>query len=129
LTESQRLWLIAAILAFWAVRVGYKFWLLRGVKRYSVHDLRARLNARDTVCLIDVRTPEEYRRGHIPGAINIPLGSLEQGVAHFDRKAELIVTCQSGVRGAMACRKLRQMGFEEVYNLEGGMSRWAWETE
>ncbi|MBK7579390.1 MAG: rhodanese-like domain-containing protein [Myxococcales bacterium] len=74
--------------------------------------------------LLDVRTPGEYSSGHLPNAVNVPLGELgakEAGLAPKDRP--IVVYCASGVRSAAAESLLRRAGYAKVKNL-GAMSRW-----
>jgi NADPH-dependent 2,4-dienoyl-CoA reductase/sulfur reductase-like enzyme/rhodanese-related sulfurtransferase len=72
--------------------------------------------------LVDVRTPEEYARGTLPGAINIPVDDLRTRLGELDPKRPTVVFCQVGLRGYIAQRILRQSGFENVRNLKGGWS-------
>ena len=62
--------------------------------------------------LLDVRTPEEYAAGHVPGSRNIPLDQI--GTAQLDRSAPLFVCCRSGARSGQACAVLTRRGFEAV---------------
>lgn len=73
--------------------------------------------------VIDVRTPDEYARGSIPGALNMPLDDL-RGHHHFLPSGPLIVHCQVGQRGHTAARLLSQLG-HNVSNLDGGWTTWA----
>jgi len=74
--------------------------------------------------LIDVRTPQEYKSGHIQGARNIPLGEISSRTADVGAKDKpVVVYCRSGMRSSQAKSALEAAGFTEVYNL-GGMSRW-----
>lgn len=68
--------------------------------------------------LIDVRTPEEYREGTVPGAINIPLQEVEQRIADFTNKAQIVVFCRSGNRSAQAADILKKHGIQNV--VDGG---------
>jgi phage shock protein E len=74
--------------------------------------------------LIDVRTPSEFKSGHIEGAKNIPLNSLSSQMKHVPKDKPIIVVCQSGSRSASACRQLMNAGYENVVNLAGGMVGW-----
>ncbi|MGA7671693.1 MAG: rhodanese-like domain-containing protein [Nitrolancea sp.] len=74
--------------------------------------------------IVDVREPDEWRSGHIPGAVHIPLGQLGSHVARFDKSQELIMVCRSGNRSAAAVGALAQAGYEQVSNLQGGMIAW-----
>ena len=74
--------------------------------------------------LIDVRSPGEYARGHIEGAINIPVGELTQRLSQLgDPQEPVVVYCRSGVRSSRAQSTLRAHGFMQVYNL-GGINEW-----
>jgi Rhodanese-related sulfurtransferase len=76
--------------------------------------------------LLDVRTPEEWARYRIQGALLIPLHELPARVDELDKRREWIVLCKAGVRSVYACAYLRQLGFR-VRNLRGGILAW-WET-
>ena len=82
------------------------------------HDIE-KLNREKTV-LIDVRTPEEFSLGTIKGAKNIPVDQLRNRLSEIPQDREIIIFCQVGLRGYIACRILRQKGFEKVKNLSGG---------
>jgi rhodanese-related sulfurtransferase len=76
--------------------------------------------------VLDVRTPEEFGRGHIPGAVNIDVQSpeFEKKMAAMDKDKTYLVHCASGVRSVRACDKLEKMKFTTLYNLEGGFRAW-----
>lgn len=78
-------------------------------------------NAQHT--LVDVRTPEEFSAGYIPGAINISLQELQQKMNHIPKDKPVIVYCRSGNRSAFAANLLIQAGYTEVYDL-GGIIDW-----
>ena len=70
--------------------------------------------------LLDVRSEDEYRGGHISGSRNIPVEKIDNAVNLLhDKSAPLFVYCQSGVRSSTAVSKLRKMGYTEVYNIGG----------
>ena len=74
--------------------------------------------------LLDVRSPEEYGNGHLPGAINIPVQDLDRRLAEVGpADHDLIVYCRSGHRSARATEILRRHGFSKVHNL-GPMTAW-----
>ncbi len=74
--------------------------------------------------LIDVRSPEEYAGGHLPGAVNIPIQDLGTRLADVGpRDGELILYCRSGHRSGRAAQLLRANGFTKVHNL-GPMTAW-----
>ena len=74
--------------------------------------------------LLDVRGEGEWSAGHIPAALNIPLGQLDQRLGEIPRDRALIVHCQTGARGAMAASLLRARGFEDVRLFPGGFAEW-----
>lgn len=74
----------------------------------------------DTAFLLDVREPSEYEQGHIPNAVNIPLGKLRGRLNEIPKDKEVIVNCQVGLRSYIGVRILMQNGFENVRNLSGG---------
>ncbi len=81
--------------------------------------------------LLDVRNPDEFENGTLPGAINIPLNDLRDRLDELDRGKPVVVFCQVGQRGYNAARILMQHGFADVVNLAGGyrMHKDAWAVE
>jgi rhodanese-related sulfurtransferase len=75
--------------------------------------------------LIDVRQPDEWNAGHAPNARLIPLGSLASRLAEVPRDREVVLICRSGNRSGLAQRQLLQLGYEQVFNVSGGMHAWA----
>jgi phage shock protein E len=74
--------------------------------------------------LLDVRSPEEFGRGHLPGAVNIPVRELAGRVGEVGATVqEVVVYCRSGHRSAQAAAVLRQHGFTKVHDL-GAMTAW-----
>jgi rhodanese-related sulfurtransferase/rubrerythrin len=78
--------------------------------------------------LLDVRQPEEYEAGHIPGAMLIPLGELEGRQEELERDKKIITYCRSGHRSMAAAIALCELGFKDVHHLEGGILNWRYET-
>ena len=80
----------------------------------------------DEIVLIDVRTPQEYQQGHIENSMNINIAgdSFKEEVQKLDRSQPIYVYCKVGGRSAKAASMLKEMGFEEVYDLEGGIRNW-----
>ena len=88
----------------------------QGVKEYSTTD---------GAVLLDVRTPDEYRQGHIPGSKNVPLQSISKVAGMIDNKSTpIFIHCLSGARRRQAADILKQMGYTIVNNI-GGMSAYA----
>jgi sulfur-carrier protein adenylyltransferase/sulfurtransferase len=90
-------------------------------------ELRRRLDAGEPLVLIDVRDPDEYRDGFIEPASNISRGFLEFriGAAATDPSTPIVLYCQTGLRSMLAAKALRELGYQNVVNLQGGFQRWA----
>lgn len=73
--------------------------------------------------LLDVRTPQEYKQGHVSGAELIPLDELSAKMTRLPKGREIICICESGSRSSAAARHLSAQGYK-VSNMRGGMSRW-----
>lgn len=104
------------------------------VKGILPDDLMAMMEAGEDFLLVDVREESEYARGYIEGALLVPRGILEGAADHRcpnrenalcnSRERKVVVYCHSGGRSAMAADTLQQMGFKQVFNLEGGIVNW-----
>ena len=89
------------------------------------------LEYRDTggAVLLDVRTPQEYREGHIPGSKNVPLQQLDKITSVADNKnVPLFVYCYSGGRSRQAASMLQHMGYHNVHNI-GGITAYSGKVE
>src|SRR6202140_857526 len=95
------------------------------IKSIDIDEARRMLEKPGTV-LLDVREGDEWRQGHIPQAVGIPRGFLELRVEEKvpDHKTPIILQCASGTRALLAARALREMGYENLYNLTGGFNAW-----
>jgi len=91
----------------------------------TVTELKKRMDAKADFFLLDVREPNEYQIGRIPGSTLIPLGEVPQRVNEIPRDKEIIVQCKMGGRSAKAAAFLRQQGFTRVKNLTGGILAWS----
>ena len=76
------------------------------------------------VYLLDVREPDEYAAGHIPGITLIPMGEVAARLAELPRDKEIIVTCRTGNRSGQVADLLREQGFSNVHNMTGGIVAW-----
>ena len=99
---------------------------------FSSHDINKgveRFRSTPGASLVDVRNPQEYAQGHIPGSINIPLPALDKAPSIIENKeAEVFVYCLSGGRSRQASAMLRHMGYEKVEDL-GGISNYRGRVE
>ncbi len=96
------------------------------VPEVGVDEVAKMLEAAEKPVLVDVREREEYREGHLPGAVSLPRGFLEMQVESKvpDKKARIVAYCQSGTRSLLAGRLLRDMGYENVVSMTGGYGAW-----
>lgn len=76
--------------------------------------------------LLDVRTAQEYAEGHIAGSVNIDIfaADFDQQVQQLDKNKPVYVYCRSGRRSANAMARMRDAGFTEIHNLQGGIMAW-----
>ncbi len=100
--------------------------LFARVPSLSAADVRHYIEERATGSyqLLDVRQPKEYDAGHLPGARLLPLKELPQRLGELDPGLPTIVYCASGRRSTAATKLLLGAGFQEVYNMEGGIKAW-----
>jgi thioredoxin len=95
-------------------------------KKLSIDEFEAKLQQTPESQLVDVRTPEEFKKNHVKGALNVNINSdeFEKQVAALDKTKPVMVYCLSGGRSAKAAEYMRKQGFNEVYEMEGGMMQW-----
>jgi len=101
-----------------------------GIKKIPQTLAKERLSSGETVILIDVRSPEEYKEQHIKNSISLPLDQIKSNLSNIvkDKNAEILVYCYSGMRAATACGTMAKMGYTNVSNM-GGIQTWKYETE
>ena len=96
-------------------------------ERGSVDPLGATemINHQDAA-VIDVRAAADFAQGHIINALNIPMNGFKNQMAVLSKYKgkPIVVNCRSGAQSSLACRQLRKEGFEEVFNLKGGIMAW-----
>ncbi|RDU35147.1 rhodanese-like domain-containing protein [Neobacillus piezotolerans] len=91
-------------------------------------DEALKLVTKNEVKILDVRTPDEYNGGHIPGAELIPLQVLDGLAENLDKEEVYLIVCRSGNRSQQASDLLASKGFK-VINMEGGMNAWTGEID
>jgi len=94
------------------------------IKKITAQELGTAL--KDTVQLIDVRTPAEFKQGHIKGALNIDVtdASFEKNLEQLNKNKPVYIYCRSGQRSNTAAKKMAQAGFDTLYDLKGGINNW-----
>ena len=98
-------------------------------REISVHELKAKLDAGESVVLLDVREPDEVAFVRIPSSVHIPMGEIPGRLHELDPDKEIIVYCHLGVRSMHVANFLAQRDFEQVASLAGGIDAWAVEIE
>lgn len=78
--------------------------------------------------VVDVREPSEWDHVHLPGAVHIPLGKLQQNYSQLPVNRKLLLLCHHGIRSQRAAEFLAKMGYD-VSNLSGGIDRWSLERD
>lgn len=87
-------------------------------------DLQEKIKGKEEITILDVREPAEYAFGHILGAVNIPLGELENRFEELDKNKEVHIICRTGNRSDLAAQKLAEKGYPNVKNVVPGMAEW-----
>jgi len=89
-------------------------------------DFSAKMQACPQAVLLDVRTPEEFAKGHLPQARNINWtgDDFKFGIGRLDKSTPVFVYCLSGARSAAAAKEMRAQGFQSVLELQGGIMKW-----
>ncbi|MFL5948505.1 MAG: molybdopterin-synthase adenylyltransferase MoeB [Gaiellaceae bacterium] len=93
------------------------------IEEISTADAAARA---DGPLFLDVREPDEWEEGHVPGAVHVPRGNLESRVENLapDRSRSIVVYCAVGSRSAFAAKTLGELGYEDVQSMAGGYTEW-----
>lgn len=89
--------------------------------------LLKRIEQKDaSMIVLDVRTPEEYKAGHLPGAINIPYTHLPARISELPDAADkdIVIYCATGIRAERAADRFRENGFTRLLHLDGDMKAW-----
>jgi len=98
------------------------------VPEITAKELKARLDRKDDLFILDVREPHEYQICNLNGHL-IPLGELPRRVHELDSSREIVAHCRSGKRSAEAIDFLRKAGFRKILNLRGGILAWSDEVD
>ncbi len=113
--------------SFFAILAALVWNLLSDTGKHNIDpaDATLKINHDDAV-VIDVRSMKEFSDGHILGAENVPLNGLKNQLPRLEKYKDrpVILVCRSGSRSGMAAGMLRKAGFQQAYNLRGGMLAW-----
>lgn len=78
----------------------------------------------DRVFVLDVRTPQEFAAGHVPGAVNIPYDQVASHLGEIPKDEQIVLYCHSGRRAGLAAEELAASGYGKLVHLEGDMQGW-----
>ncbi|MGL4475208.1 MAG: rhodanese-like domain-containing protein [Shewanella sp.] len=99
---------------------------LSKVKNVNNHELTMMINREDAK-VIDVRGKEDFKKGHIAGAMNVPMADIKNNQAtslENLKTSPIVIVCSAGMTSSQAAQLLSKQGFEQVFNLKGGMGEW-----
>lgn len=96
------------------------------IELYEPDDVKDLIDEGESVVLLDVREPDEWKAGHLPGARHIPRGTLEMRAARelTDPNARIVVYCAGGGRSALAAQTLKVLGYTNAGSMEEGFGGW-----
>ena len=101
---------------------------VKDIEPRELHNIMQSCSTGGCPVVVDVREPWEYRQGHVPGAILMPLGQLSGRVTELDPERPVAVICASGSRSQSAAALLGQKSFKTIYNVVGGTSAWMFDN-
>jgi rhodanese-related sulfurtransferase len=88
----------------------------------QVREMQAQKSA--ALYVLDVRTPEEFASGHVPGAVNIPYDQVASRLAEVPKDKEVVLYCRSGRRAGLAAAELEKAGYQDLQLMQGDMPAW-----
>ncbi len=96
------------------------------IRETTIEEVSSRLKNGEQLLLVDVREDDEWRAGHIPGAVHLGKGVIERDIEEEvpNRDAEIILYCGGGFRSAIAAESLQLMGYTNVLSMDGGIRGW-----
>jgi rhodanese-related sulfurtransferase len=98
---------------------------MSGVTQIDPAGLKAKMDAKESFCLLDVREPWEIAIASIPGSLAIPIHELPTRLKELDAGSEIIVMCHAGGRSQRAADFLAAQGYSKIGNLRGGITAWS----
>ncbi len=114
-------WLVVAIVL---LSIQIKL-MAHGPKSLTTQMMTNMVN-RDNAVIVDIRGQGDFSKGHIQGAINVPLSKIKQNTKDLEKYKDspIIMVCANGIQVSAACQILKKSGFEQVNKLSGGMASW-----
>ena len=112
--------ILVSIIAVYLIFKLFGFLGRLGIKQLSPKEF----DKKKGMMILDVRTDKDYERGHIPGAIHVPLSDIGDKIKKLKKDKELVVYCENGNRSIWAIKRLMGMGYKKLFNLKGGYLAW-----
>lgn len=100
-----------------------------GYATIAPQELQGQIDAGDKLAIIDLREPELYRAGHVPGAKNIPFEQFNNRINELNPEDKIVLVCHTGPMGDVSGSLLSEKGYAKVSNLKGGMAAWSGKLE
>jgi len=96
------------------------------IKNLPANEFEGKIKELPSAPVLDVRTPDEYSKGHLVNSVNIDWkgNDFDKQIASLDKSKPVMVYCLSGARSSAAASKMEEMGFKEIYKLDGGIMKW-----
>lgn len=118
--------LLPVIVLFIATTIGCEAQQKEGIKVISPEEAKTAMAAEEDLVLVDVRTQEEFAEGNIEGAKNINFydADFKEQMQQYNKEKPIYIYCRSGARSAKAAKQLQEIGFKEIYDIEGGYLNW-----
>lgn len=114
--------LVVILLGFF----GYKYSQTIGIEQITTDQLAEILNTaeQENIFYVDVREPHEFNEGHIKEMMNLPLSQLESNYQLIPKDKKVVIICRSGNRSLQAANILKDLGYSDLVNVQGGMLDW-----
>jgi len=112
--------ILVSVVAIYLIFKFFGFLGRLGIKQLSPNEF----DQKKGMMILDVRTHKDYERGHIPGAIHVPLSDIGDKIKKLKKDKELVVYCENGNRSIWAIKRLMGMGYKNLFNLKGGYRAW-----
>ncbi len=112
--------ILVSVIAIYLIFKLFGFLGRLGIKQLSPKEF----DQKKGMMILDVRTHKDYERGHIPGAIHVPLSDIGDKIKKLKKDKELVVYCENGNRSIWAIKRLMGMGYKNLFNLKGGYRAW-----
>jgi len=122
MTSNTILWILFAVVI--VIFFYTRFSSVRGMRNMNAAQFEEAIQSTANRLVIDVREPGEFKGGHIAGAVNYPLSSINDKVKSIPSDKQLFIYCQSGMRSRQAARVLSKNGYTNLVNLQGGFLSW-----